>query len=88
MQEIRVSGGSLVALVITLFFGPIGAFFAYWLLAGDGIFNALIKAIGWAVLIAICTASCAIAVGFILTPLAWIWMIYSVFRAARNVVTF
>ena len=77
----QVSNASLIALLLTLFLGPFGAFFSYGLLAGDGFLNALLKFIGWSILLA------AAWIFPPLIPVVYIVMVFCVFNATQRATT-
>lgn len=77
----QVSNASLIALLLTLFLGPFGAFFGYWLLAGEGFLSALLKFIGWSVLL-------VVAVVFpLLILVVYLVMVYCVFNTTQKATT-
>lgn len=82
---VKVSGGSgVIALLITFFFGPLGAFFSYWLIAKYSFVRALMMFLVWLVLIVISALSCYIIIGFILLPVVWVAMLVFVYKASNT----
>lgn len=83
---VKIDGGSsgIVALAITFFFGPLGAFFSYWLIAKRPLINSLLLTVMWFILIVISALLCMVVIGFILLPIVWILMLVFVYKAADN----
>lgn len=70
---VKLRGGlGVIALLITLCFGPLGAFFSYWLIAKYSFARALMMFLVWLVLIVISVLSVSIFIGFILLPIVWV----------------
>lgn len=81
---INLRGGSgVIALLITFFFGPVGAFFSYWLIAKYSFIRSLVMFLVWFILIFISILSCYIIIGFILLPVVWVAMLVLVYKASN-----
>ncbi len=75
------SSNGLISVLITLFFGPLGAFFCWWLLAKKNVFKSLLWALLYTVLLIISAGLCAVIVGFVLLPVVWIVLIVHVYKS-------
>lgn len=78
------STNAIVAVFITLLFGPVGAFFCWWLFAHYGFIKSLFYAIAFAIGLTLCAISAIVLVGYLLTPLLYIYLVYHVYRAVYN----
>lgn len=74
----------IVALLITLFFGPFGAFFSFWLLAKWGIAKSLIYTLAYLIALTISGVLCLIIIGYVLIPIIYIVMCIHVYKAAKS----
>ena len=82
---VKLRGGlGVIALLITLCFGPLGAFFSYWLIAKYSFARALMMFLVWLVLIVISVLSVSIFIGFILLPVVWVAMLVFVYKASNT----
>ena len=72
---------ALVSVIITIIFGPLGAFCCWWLFAKYGFIKSLVYFLGYVIGFFIAGLSCYILIGFILVPLLYIYMIYKVYKA-------
>lgn len=82
--EVNASSGGVIALLVTFFFGPVGAFFSYWLIAKQPLLTALLKSFIWFILILISSLLLTILIGYILLPVVWIAMLVYVYKASSK----
>lgn len=57
-DSVSYAVNGIVALLLTFFFGPLGAFFSWWLLCGFGLWNAMLKTLAYIVLYAFVFGIC------------------------------
>lgn len=80
-REGNPNSNAIVAVIITIFFGPIGAFFCWWIFAKFGFLTSLIYALIFVIALAFCGFLCIFLIGYLLVPLCYIYMIYRVYQA-------
>lgn len=73
----------IVSLIITILFGPVGAFFSWWLLAKWDILKSIFYALGYFVAFIISGVLCLLIIGYILVPAVYIIMCIHVYKAAK-----
>lgn len=77
-------GNGMVALIITFFFGPFGAFFAYWFFAKYSFIKSFLLALMWFCLIVIGALLVSVVIGFVILPAVWILMLIFVYKASNS----
>lgn len=75
---------AIVAVIVTVLFGPIGAFFCWLFFANFGFFKSLLSALLFMVLFFIAGLMCIILIGYILVPVVWIYLVFTVYRDVLN----
>ncbi|EEO25872.1 hypothetical protein [Helicobacter winghamensis] len=83
IDDVVNGNNGIVALLITFFFGPFGAFFSWWLLAKWGLAKSLFYSIGYFLALVISGFLCLLIIGYILIPAVYIIMCIHVYKAAK-----
>ena len=83
---IKVDSGSsgFMALIISFFFGPIGALFCWWLIAKWSFIKSFLYAVLFSVLLGISVYLCIFIIGFVLLPIIDIIMLVVVYKACSH----
>ena len=85
-EKIKISGGAsgIIAVILTLLFGFIGAFFSWWLIARWNILKSFLYSFVFFLAFLVSVLLCVIFVGYILIPIVWIVMVIMVYQACSK----
>ncbi len=75
------NSNAIVSVIITIFFGPLGAFFCFWIFAKFGFLTSFIYSLIFVIALTFCSFLCLFLIGYLLVPLCYIYMIYRVYQA-------
>lgn len=84
MTVVTTENHGVAALLLSMFFGPVGAFFSWWLLGEKSFLYSFMFALLYFVLLAISGVLVYLAIGFILVPVIWIIMIYHCYKSCSH----